>query len=92
MALIGRVHGIDRSQGYGHIITDGPEYYFHKSQVKRVNFNDLSDGDIVEFIASSHSFDEDEVGEDRRAANVRPASPEAIAEFKANEASSQKAE
>ncbi len=74
--MLGAIEELYPREDSGWILSDeGVRFFFHKFMLVRANFSDLQVGTRVEFMPSARSFDEDEVGEERRAANVRLAQP-----------------
>jgi len=45
----GKVKRIVRDKGFGFIITDDGEYFFHRTALTNVKFEELKEGDDVEF-------------------------------------------
>jgi CspA family cold shock protein len=46
----GTVRRIMRQKGFGFIsATDGREVFFHRSELKNVDFDELREGDLLEF-------------------------------------------
>jgi CspA family cold shock protein len=46
----GRISSIERSQGYGFIVTDeGAKIFFHQRWLRKTKFKDLREGDEVVF-------------------------------------------
>ena len=61
----GTIKRVIRDRGFGFIrSTDGQEIFFHRSSLQGLNFDDLSEGDAVE-------FDVEQSEKGPRAANVR---------------------
>ena len=62
----GTIKKVARARGFGFIhATDGLEVFFHRSSLQGLNFDDLREGDTVE-------FDVERTEKGPRAANVRP--------------------
>lgn len=63
----GTIRKIVGDRGFGFIGTDsGPEYFFHMSSVEGVRFDELREGQQVEF-----TIEKDPRGRGDRAVNVR---------------------
>jgi cold shock protein len=61
----GTIKKVVRDRGFGFIhADDGREFFFHRSSLQRLNFEDLREGDAVE-------FDVEQSEKGPRAANVR---------------------
>ena len=62
----GTIKKVVRDRGFGFIeASDGRQVFFHRSSLQRLNFDDLSEGDAVE-------FDVEQSEKGPRAADVRP--------------------
>ena len=61
----GTIHRLIRGKGFGFIQTEERQYFFHHSEVKSIEFRQLSVGDIVEFQPV-----EEEAGKNPRAVEV----------------------
>jgi cold shock CspA family protein len=55
--------------GFGFITADGEEFFFHRSGLNGVDFEELAPGSDVEFEIATHA-EGDQPGEHRRAVNV----------------------
>jgi CspA family cold shock protein len=60
----GRIKKIIREKGFGFIETNGKEFFFHRSAVEGASFDDLEEGQTVE-------YNEGEGPRGPRAENVR---------------------
>ena len=47
--MTGTVMTMKHDKGFGFILAEGQEYFFHRSEVTGGSFEDLKDGDTVEF-------------------------------------------
>lgn len=84
----GTIHRLIRGKGFGFIQNEERQYFFHHTEVRGIEFRQLSVGDVVEFQPV-----EEEAGKNPRAVEVlvlvkavapppRPAAPEVAAEPK----------
>jgi cold shock CspA family protein len=55
--------------GFGFIVADGEEFFFHRNGLNGVDFDELAPGSDVEFEIATNT-EGDEPGEHRRAVNV----------------------
>ncbi len=65
----GTIDRIAPEAGFGFITADGEEFFFHRSALNGVEFDELAPGSEVEFEVASEA-EGDEPGEHRRAVNV----------------------
>ena len=47
--MTGTIKTVKHDKGFGFILAEGHEYFFHRSEVSGGSFEDLKDGDTVEF-------------------------------------------
>jgi len=47
--MTGRIKTVKQDKGFGFILAESQEYFFHRSDVTGGSFEDLKDGDTVEF-------------------------------------------
>jgi CspA family cold shock protein len=59
----GRIKRLVKEKGFGFIASEGSEYFFHRSSVLNVNWDELEEGDEV-------SFDVEKSQKGPRASNV----------------------
>jgi len=45
----GKIHRIFKQNNFGYIVANGIEYFFHKSALKNIRFEELELGQEVEF-------------------------------------------
>jgi cold shock CspA family protein len=67
--MIGKVDRIAPRGGFGFITGEGEEFFFHRSALKGIEFEELAPGSDVEFEIAQET-DGDKPGEHRRAVNV----------------------
>jgi CspA family cold shock protein len=47
--MTGTIMAVKHDKGFGFILAEGQEYFCHRSEVTGGSFEDLKDGDTVEF-------------------------------------------
>jgi cold shock CspA family protein len=77
--MMGSVDRIAPDGGFGFIVGDGEEFFFHRSALNGIDFDELAPGSNVEF-EIVNAAEGDEASEHRRAVNVHLAEGQAPAE------------
>jgi cold shock CspA family protein len=77
--MIGQVDRVAPEAGFGFIVADGEEFFFHVLALSGIEFEELAPGSDVELEIATETKG-DEPGEHRRAVNVHLASGEVPAE------------
>jgi cold shock CspA family protein len=73
--MIGTVDRIAPEGGFGFIVAGGEEFFFHRSALNGIEFEELAPGSDVEFEIAQET-EGDQPGEHRRAVNVHLAAGE----------------